>query len=262
MTQKQKLQLFKQEYLFTKEEIQKSFDNFILHHQTTDEEGYSEEKRQKILELCERFKESLSKCQLPVIKDDWWFYQYEFTNDGINLSLMLCDEFEVDSDGEINSMTCSEQFIMLSIKCDYLTVEQYAYTYDVTPITVRQWIRRGKIRSAKKSGRDWLIPSITDKPKRGFESVTYSWQHLPETISKDFSFLIVDNSCVYIYQDEQDKSNFHCIMGWPGTANRTQITLNAKEREKLEISLISNPCVKAEELDSLIMYVPVKESID
>lgn len=259
MKQSQKLQVFKENHLFKKKEIQKSFQNFVEHIQNSDEEEYSEAKRQKILELCERFKDALDKCNLPEMKDDWWYYQYNLTNDGIDLALSFCEELEVDSDGEIISMTASEEFIFLNIKCDYLTVEQYAKDYNVTPTTVRQWIRRGKLRSAKKIGRDWLIPSIADKPKRGFESVTYHWGMLPKTVSEEFPFLADNFSCIYIFQDEEDKSKFHCIMGYPGSHNREKITLNTQEREKLELSLISNPAIQAEELSSSIMFMPSKE---
>ena len=255
MIQKHKLEIFKQNHLFNKDELQQSFSAFIDHYQTSDEKEYSTEKRINILELCEKFKNALDKCRLPEMKDNWWFYQYDLTNDGINLTLNFCDDFEVDSDNEIISMTSSEEATMISVKCDYLTVEQYAEAYDVTSTTVRQWIRRGKLRSAQKAGRDWLIPSIADKPKRGYENVTYFWSHLPLMIRNEFPFLD-GYECIYIFQDEQDKSKFNCIMGWPQSDNRTKETLETRERERLELLLISHPNVDVKEFKSGIVFMP------
>jgi len=141
------------------------------------------------------------------------------------------------------------------VKCDYFTVEQYATIHQVTPTTVRQWIRRGKLRTAQKAGRDWLIPAIADKPTRGFKSVTYTWDRLPKEIEETYPFL-KGFDCVYIYQDEEQKTRFNCIIGYPGQSNRTKISLSLKEREKFELDLISNPTIKVEPLG--VMFKPSK----
>lgn len=249
-----KLELFKRNFLLCKQNVVASFDAFVEHHRETDnEEEYSESKRSVLLGLCDKFRHALVDCRLPDLKDDWWFYQYEVTNDSIDLSLNYCSEVEFDSDGNLNTMTSSPEFTLLSVKCDYLTAEEYATLYDVSPTTVRQWIRRGKLRTAKKLGRDWIIPSLADKPKRGFESASYSWTHLPRAITDDFPFLN-GYEVVYIFQDESDKSQFYCILGWPGSNNRSRVSLSLAEREKLELALIStnNVCVE----ESNAMFVP------
>ena len=63
---------------------------------------------------------------------------------------MYCDELILDDEGEIDSTSSSNSIIIVEEKCLYLSVEEYAKVYDVKPTTVRQWIRRGKIRNAKK----------------------------------------------------------------------------------------------------------------
>lgn len=253
------LEVFRQELCFNKKQIQNFFEQFIEHHRTSKKEEYSEQYRQCLLELCDRFKIALDRCKLPMLKEDWWFYDYEQINDGIELYLSLCEDFELDEEGDISTMTASERFILLSVKCDYLTVEQYAQVHRVIPTTVRQWIRRGKLRTAKKTGRDWLIPSIADKPTRGFESVTYIWDSPPVSIESDFPFLKGYN-CIYIHQDKTEKAKFHCIMGYPGAENREKITLSIQEREKLELALIANPTIKVELLH--IMFKPSKYRIE
>src|SRR5690625_4343364 len=107
--------------------------------------------------------------------------------------------------------------------------------HDVTATTVRQWIRRGKLRTAKKVGRDWLIPSITERPSRGFTNGYYHWLGLPNELKVKFPFLIEYNS-IYIPQNEDEKSLFDCYL--KGQHSNKQITLSNNEREKLEVALI------------------------
>lgn len=70
-----------------------------------------------------------------------------------------------------------------------MTVTEYAEMNSVTETTVRQWIRRGKLRRAKKQGRDWIIPSIYERPIRGFVNVIYFIGNLPNNIINKYPFL-------------------------------------------------------------------------
>lgn len=248
------LDIFKMFHLFSKEEVQSSFNSFMEHLKTSDEEGYGDEKKVMILELCERFKAKLDNCMLPKLQEHWWYYEYVLTNDGIELSLMQCEDMRW-RDGWITSMSSTPQSTMLSVKCDYLNTEQYAACYGVSPVTVRQWIRRGKLRTAKKNGRDWLIPSIADKPKRGFESVTYSWEQLPEQITNEFPFLR-SHHCISIDKDPGDKSRFMCRIGWITSDDVFQASISNQEREKLELALISADEVEVEVNGGMYVYTP------
>ncbi|ATW28201.1 helix-turn-helix domain-containing protein [Candidatus Formimonas warabiya] len=247
--------------LLNKREVLESFDDFVAHHRKKDnEEGYSEGKRKVLLSLCDEFRNELEKSDIPTLTKPWLYYDYSITNDGIELSLFKCDnDIEFDDEGEISSMSSSEEYTLVKVKCDYLTVEQYAELYDVTTTTVRQWIRRGKLRTAKKKGRDWLIPALADKPKRGFESATYHWNVLSSDILAVFPFLAETNR-VYLFQDDEDKKLFNAITGWPGENNRQQVKLTTKEREQLEIMLIAAPGVKVEDLSTGVRYVPAKRN--
>ena len=256
MNKCEKLALFKKSLLLNKEKVINSFDAFIEHHKETDnQEDYSEDKRSVLLRLCDKFRQTLETCRLPDLTDDWWFYEYALTNDSVDLTLNYCNEIEFDESGDTSTMTSSLEFILLSVKSDYLNVEQYAALHDVSTTTVRQWIRRGKLRTAKKLGRDWIIPELADKPQRGFENVSYFWTRLPQTVTDEFSYL-KDYDSLYIYQDDDDKSLFGCILGCPGSDKRYRIYLNSAEREKLEVALISSNCVNAE-ADN-VRFVPSK----
>jgi excisionase family DNA binding protein len=143
-------------------------------------------------------------------------------------------------------ITSTKNFTLLDIKCDYLKVSQFAEIHNVTETTVRQWIRRGKLRTVKKVGRDWLIPSIAEKPSRGFRSVSYYWTLLPKEIEDQFPFLKNFN-CIYIFQNKDNKTVFDCILGYSGANNRKKFSLTSSEREKLELELIGNDLIEVEE---------------
>lgn len=241
-----KLQSFRNTYCFNKEDIQRDFENYMYLFAPNSEEDYPEEYKNKMFELCKRFQDALNNCSLPQLTDDWWYYDYQQTNDGIDLKLYYCEEFEISEDGEMTSSTSSENFTLLNVKCDYLKVEQFAKNHNITDTTVRQWIRRGKLRTAKKMGRDWLIPSIATKPTRGFTSVSYYWDRLPRALSDSFPFLI-GYEAIYIFQNKQDKQQFECILGYPGQTDRKKVVLSTKERERLELALISSSVIQVEE---------------
>jgi hypothetical protein len=230
-----KLALFKETYCFNKNDVQREVNNYIEQFES-DSQNY---------ELCKRFQYTLNQCSLPQLTAEWWFYDYEQINDGIDLKLHFFEEFDVEDNG-IQSMTFIEKFTLLSIKCDYLTVEQFSKNNNVSGVTVRQWIRRGKLRTAKKVGRDWIIPSIAPKPSRGFNAVTYYWDSLPSSLLESFPFLR-GYDCIYIMKNSEEKTRYDCMLGYPGQDDRIKIEIDLAEREKLELALISCGNVRVEE---------------
>jgi len=242
-----KFEIFKKEYCFTKEDILESFSDYIkynLAENTVEQSNKNYDK--KMLELCYRFKDALSRAHLPKLNDDWWYYDFDLKNDGIELNLYYCNELELDEDGELSSATATQEFTLLNIKCDYLSVGEFADLHKVSNTTVRQWIRRGKLRTVKKVGRDWLIPSVAEKPARGFKTVSYHWRLLPPKITEQFPYLKHHN-CIYIFQNKNDKTKFDCILGYPSSGIREKFILTAIEREKLELTLIGNDLIEVNE---------------
>jgi excisionase family DNA binding protein len=255
-----KLLLFNSMMLLNKREVLESFDDFVQHHRRQDnKEGYSEGKRKVLLALCDEFRKELEKCDIPTLTKPWIYYEYHITQDSLKLSLFRCDNIEFDEDDVASTMFFSEEYALVEVKCDYLTVEQYADIYGVTTTTVRQWIRRGKLRTARKEGRDWLIPALADKPKRGFESVIYHWDVIDDEVKEAFPF-VADINCLSICQDDNDKKIFYVISGWPGEKDAMGFELSTKEREQLEIMLIASPGVEVEDVNTESRYVPVKQN--
>lgn len=251
---------FNAQMLLNKREVIESFEDFMDHHKQLDnEEGYSESKLNVLLKMGEKFLAKLQECSIPIILKPWYCYEYRVTNDRIILELVKYDAVEFDDEGNMTAATISPEYTLTEVTCDYLSVEQYAFLYHVTVTTVRQWIRRGKLRTAKKVGREWQIPALADTPRRGFEPATYYWKELPEDIKTVFPFL-ADTKCVYIIQDKYDKKVFLAITGWPGEDHRQRVELSIQQREQLELMLIAADEVEVETVETSVSFAPAKRS--
>ena len=164
--------------------------------------------------------------------DDWWFYRYDFTRFGMILEMCHCSKFEAESD-ETTIMTVDESIAIAEVTCDMMSVAEFAHIHNVQPVAVRQWIRRGKLRSIQKQGRDWLIASIAEKPTRHYKSVKYEWDQIDRELYKMFPYL-KGVSTVQITQNIDDKALFDLWLG-----ERIQMSIASKEREKLELALLA-----------------------
>lgn len=140
-----------------------------------------------MIELCYQFKTIIEERKIPQILDKWFFYEYNFDSDSIQLNLCYCENVQFDEYGQVSQIKSSKVFELIRVKCKYLSIDEYALMFGVKVQTVINWIKSGGIRSAKLCGDDWLIPKITDKPKRKFESVIYYWY---ENIESNYINLI------------------------------------------------------------------------
>jgi excisionase family DNA binding protein len=244
-------ELFRENYLFTREDILRSLELFVEHEKLNEELGFSNEVVKNRVKLCKKFIAAIKKCKLPNLTELWWFYEYQFLGNSMELHLCQADEIEVDND-EISGMTSTIEHTLITVECDYLTVEQYATMLGIEPVTVRQWIRRGKLRHAKKNGRDWLIPDTEDKPRRGFESVQYIVEDNAHIESVEFPLLAVCET-IFIFQDQDNKSKFICYLKNFTTKFHTELELTRSEVERLEHAIIESGKAKVE---GSIQYVP------
>jgi hypothetical protein len=137
-------------------------------------------------------------------------------------------------------------------------VEQYAAMHEVEPVTVRQWIRRGKLRHAKKNGRDWLIPDTEDKPRRGFTSVQYIVEKEAQIESDEFPLLSLCES-IFILQDENNKTKFICYLNNYKNKFNSKLELTRSEVERLEHTIIESGKARVE---GSIQYVPYIRDMD
>ena len=80
------LVLFNMEALRSKREVVASIEDYILHHQQQDNgEGYSEEKRAVILDICQEFFKKVQDTDIPELTNPFYCYEYSLKHDGMTL---------------------------------------------------------------------------------------------------------------------------------------------------------------------------------
>ena len=193
------------------------------------------------------FINEVDKLTLMEKLEDGWCYDFGVNYYGVDLQLL---HFEVyDGYEDDDSLLGIDQVLTIyTLPSKLLTVEEFAEMHGVEVVTVRQWIRRGKIRTAKKYGNEWRIPALTDTPKRGYTSAVYKWNDKLSGLPKELEYL--NDYCEAVFsQDLEEKRVFWiCLYDKKGAesvireAGKT-IQCTATEREKIELAIISQPSV-------------------
>ena len=170
---------------------------------------------------------------------DGWFYSVEMTKKNAAMYIRHVSDIQEDEDGNV-VLDIDERFRLINYPVGLLTVEQFASRSKIEAGTVRQWIRRGKLRNAIKVGGEWRIPEITDPPTRGFTPVRYynngQFFFLPKEIGASFN---QHPSVIDIYKSKEEKG--YIVLFDYAPAILPQKLLTDAEREKLELMLIGNP---------------------
>lgn len=236
---------FKKNHMTSKQDLLKKFDCIIktVNQKSQDDTRHSAAYYHVVNELLKKFQKKLVSTRLFTELEDWWAYELTLSYDGIYL---FCNHYNfrgLAPDNKLD-MVCDQEFILLSVKSELLTVEQYAEQYGVESVTVRQWIRRGKIRTATKYGKEWRIPILTEPPTRGYSPASYSWKQPLTELPKGYEFLVAYDK-VLILQIPESKRQYQLFFST--TANieiKKCIQVTEAEKEKLELFLIAHPLVK------------------
>lgn len=169
-----------------------------------------------------KFEHRVRCTALPDPLNDWWSYSYEISDSGINL---LMNHYSWEHYGNSYDYRRDEVFVLLEVPAKFLTVSEYAQIYGVEPVTVRQWIRRAKIRSAVKAGKEWRIPELAEVSKeRGYRPCLYSWSKQLTDLPEKYAFLSEFRSARF-WQDEESNDSF-CVELY---ADRTSLELESDE---------------------------------
>ncbi len=180
----------------------------------------------------------------------WWIYDYDLEYDKFVLYMEHVKQIEVDeNDPNGYGWIVDARYDLIGLSFKKLSAGEYAALYDVGVGTVRQWIRRGKMRTATKIGNEWQIPVLSVPPSRGYEMAQYTWNEEMENLPKEYSWL---NNYKYAFftQDSEDKSKFNVLLvakenvNCEGSDNIKRLVLTAKEREKLELIMIARPEIR------------------
>ena len=151
------------------------------------------------------------------------------------------------SDNSSQNLYISDQaYRLFSVDSKLLTVEEYADRYRVETVTVRQWIRRGKIRTAIKYGNEWRIPELTELPTRGRSDALYFLDEDIE-LEKKYEYLRGCHS-LWIIQDDYNKKLYQITLhGKDITKEYRVMYFDVKEKEQLELYCISSPHIHYQE---------------
>ena len=197
------------------------------------------------------FKRKLELTVLPRTLEDWWRYTYELSHKGVRLYVEHINTIWINEDtGELDEETVDQVFPLISYDARMLTVDEYAKLYDVEPVTVRQWIRRGKIREAEKAGKEWRISELTDVPRRTrYEPATYKWISRLKDVPDEFSFLSnytnidIRKRELNVTEEAPEITYIAFLSSRAERGDGVTIRLTDEARDRLETYLIANPDV-------------------
>ena len=184
--------------------------------------------------LLQRFSDKVNESVLFEQLEDYWIYTICISLDGATLDIEHISKIHDDK-----RISCDQEYRLISVEAQMLSVEKYARAYGVNEGTVRQWIRRGKLRSAVKTGRTWKIPELDEISHRGFESAVYMWFNRLEDLPEKYKFLN-HYSTIFINQDRDNKEMFDVTYAARGVDSKHE-RMDTKQRESFELFLIQQP---------------------
>ena len=250
-----RLQFFNDDALRSKSDLLGNIDSLLkrIDEDSKTDTKHSQEYHVRFRDLVEQFRARVEKCTFPENLDDWWSYTYEVCDTGITLKLSYTESYNLHADDTV-SVFIGTEFELLHVRAKLLTVEQYARAYGVTATTVRQWIRRGKIRTAIKQGSEWRIPELAEIMERGYTGGRYERLEYLTDLPEEYAFFN-DYDEVFISQNKEHRELFDLcfcrnfdVMEVPEAEwhnYRKEMQMDRKEREKFELYLIANPFVQS-----------------
>ena len=249
-------QYFKKDKLLTKAEILKSILSYIQAIKGGIDTDLTPEYIDIEARICKELYNKINATMLPDLNEFGWDYEYYFSGEGAVLRLQHESDFVLDkTESYIESSSIDCMYDLIVVNGRLLTVEEYAKLQNVKDVTVRQWIRRGKLRFAKKLGSQWFIPEMSYVPKRGYTNVAYFIKD-DETLCIEGYPCMPGGSTIEIYQDYYDKNVFNCSFDG-GKQAPLELELDRKQVEKLELEIIASGKARADEVR--IQFVPGKE---
>lgn len=122
----------------------------------------------------------------------------------------------------------------------YIPIDQICEMQGVKAATVRQWIRRGKIRNVKKLGSEWMVASTEGQPERGFTGGVFYCTDQDGDMSRLFPLKEGTHS-IELWKANQYSEECLATMRDFDHHVLDEIKLNRVAREKLEHALAASP---------------------
>ena len=103
--------------------------------------------------LLKTFKSRINEAVLFDTLPEWWVYRYSLEYDRFVLSMEHIKSIVYDDEsGQFRCSYTDAEYPLIGFEFKTLSAGEYAELYGVGDGTVRQWIRRGKLRTATKVG--------------------------------------------------------------------------------------------------------------
>ena len=200
-----------------------------------------------LLTMLDRFYEDVSALELPDLTQDWW--QYEITVRETDITLLMAKTGVVYDRGRVwteknrPSLLPEREFPLFMERARLLSPEEFGALHGVTGSTVRQWIRRGKLRSASKFGKEWRIPELSVvRSGKHYSSGSYSWSADLPDVPEEFALLNHYRSAS-ISSIRGLRDCWNVILSREDTGKEEMLKLDGKAKERLELYLIGEPLV-------------------
>ena len=166
----------------------------------------SEYTKRRIREI-ERFEKEIKRKVIFDAPEDWWAYSIEMRSSDISLFLEHYKILFPAKGTPVMDVKNDERYCLLTMKAKLLTVEEYAKMHKIEHVTAVTRIRRGKLRSAVKFGKEWRIPALSPPITESYTSATYKWDTYLSRLPIRYE-LINDYCKADFYQDQEDLT--HC----------------------------------------------------
>lgn len=220
-----------------KEQILQAVANKMIEISSSENEPEKAEYRKLLSQELEHFRKSVEERTILTLVDADWRYAVIVRGSGVYLIL----EHVLPKKSGIQEEEIDEYYEMISCKAKLLNVESYAEIHNISHVAAVTRIRRGKIRSAVKVGKQWRIPALAEPVERGYRSAVYAWHNRLSGLP-DMYKIIEDYHRVDFFQDEKNLCFYHVKMTGDGI-EPLEFVCNREKRSRIEQVLIGHPDV-------------------
>ena len=235
--------------ILCKEQILRAVDKKVYEIAAADEPEEAEY-RKMLTEELGRFRKSVEDRIVFALSDGEWRYAIIVRGSGIFLVLEHVSPKEL---GIREEEKVDEQYEMISSKAQLFNVEDYARLHDISHVAAVTRIRRGKIRSAVKVGKEWRIPALAEPVERGYKRAVYAWRGRLSGLPNTYK-VIEDYQRAEFFQDEEDLTLYHVKLTGEGI-EPLEFVCDREKRSRIEQVLIGHPDVVC--LSDVVMKIDI-----
>lgn len=237
----------------TKEELVEAIEDYIERYEESENEDDVMDNAKVIYEVVKELARLVKKATMPEKLDNYWYYTAAIDENKAYVALAHADECDLNSQGEIKYLSSDAMYEIISTPVPDVSSAEFAELVGVKEVTIRQWIRRGKLTSGYKMGNQWRIPVVAVINDYGVAGQSeYEWKTYLGNLPEEFEYLN-DYSSVVIWQNS-NRTGKYSVEFYGNEAKC--IEMDVKEKEKLEVFLVAHPNIvsKGCMIDSITLY--------